>query len=152
MPAHRGMGSRLVLLAVVLLALSSCATSASPTGRPSPIPTWQEEDLMDDTEFEAEQLLITVQVRLDVARALHGQASPTAESNELLGLGDELGIVLVPLHPGEKDPYLAPYFVVEVEDPDLLELVQQRLLQSEAVEGAYVKPPGEPPEDEPPSW
>ena len=152
MPAHRGMGSSLVLLAVVLLALSSCAPSDSPAGRPSPTPTWQEEDLMeDDLGLEVEQQPITVQVRLDVARVLHGQASPTAESNELLGLADELGIVLVPVHPGETDPYLVPYFVVEVEDPDRVELVQQRLLQSEAVEGAYVKPPGEPP-DEPPSW
>ncbi len=101
---------------------------------------------MDDhAGAQAQPVIITVQVSLDAARALHGLASPTIQSDELLYLADDLGVLLEPIHSGERDPDLLLYFTVAVQDPARAELVRQRLLESDAVEGAYVKPPAEAP-------
>jgi hypothetical protein len=97
-----------------------------------------------DTGAEFQQEPITVEVAPDVALVLHGQASPTIQSKELLQLADELGVMLEPMHPGAEDPLLIPFFVVAVQDPDRVETVRQRLSESDAVKGAYVKPPAEP--------
>jgi hypothetical protein len=53
----------------------------------------------------------------------------------------ELGKILRPMHPGCADPTLASYFVIEVADEVDAEDVIARLLECDAVEGAYVKPP-----------
>jgi hypothetical protein len=132
------MGRRLGLLAVALLALSHCAAPASP----SPTPTSQKEDAMDDySGAKAQPTIITVQVSMDTARVLHGQAQPTTQSDELMRLADALGVVLEAIHPGEDDPLLLPHFYVVVQDPARAEMVKQRLLEADAVEGAYLKPP-----------
>lgn len=58
---------------------------------------------------------------------------------------EELGLSLTPMHPGESDPRLASYFTVEVTDAKAADQAIDALLQSDAVEAAYVKPRAEPP-------
>ena len=89
-------------------------------------------------------MVVTVQVKPDVARVLQNQSEPTPVSEELLAVLEELDINLVPIHPGTKDPLLIIFFTVEVADSDAAEKVINRLLESEAVEAAYLKPPAEP--------
>jgi hypothetical protein len=89
---------------------------------------------------------ISVQVQPDLAAAVHGRESPTAEVDDLNRSLEELGLSLQPVHPGADDPLLAPYFTVEVpDDEELAVRVLAVLEESGAVEAAYVKPPAEPP-------
>ena len=55
-----------------------------------------------------------------------------------------LGVTLTPLHPATADPELASYFATHV-DADAAERIAARLRECPGVEGAYPKPPGEPP-------
>ena len=84
---------------------------------------------------------ITVQLQADVARRLHQRGSPTAGSQELNQITNQLGVTLEPIHPGTEDPELTRYFTVEAPDQSTAERVIARLRQSKAVEAAYVKPP-----------
>jgi hypothetical protein len=86
---------------------------------------------------------ITVKVSTDVARTLHGGGPPTGKSEELLKIVDELGVLLEPVHPGAKDPLLAPYFMVEVPDSITAERILTHLQKCCAIEAAYIKPPDE---------
>jgi hypothetical protein len=87
---------------------------------------------------------ITVQVRQDVAPALHGRESAPPEVVELRQRLAELGVRLELVHPGEDDPLLAPYLTAEVpDDGELTARVLRILEESAVVEAAYVKPPDE---------
>lgn len=94
-------------------------------------------------------LHVIVQVSEDVAQTLHQRGPPTTGSQELLKIAEELGVELEPLHPGVEDLSLARYFVVEAPDPATAQLVVAHLQGSNAVEAAYLKPPGEPPGEMP---
>ena len=88
-------------------------------------------------------MVVTVQVRTDLAPAVRrGERSDTA-SGELLGTVEELGLVLVQMHPGVPDAVMASFFAVEVDDEGQASLVADRLQRCEAVEAAYLKPPDE---------
>jgi hypothetical protein len=78
-----------------------------------------------------------------VAPALHPGQPPTAASEQLLQAAEELGVMLKPVHPSAEDPYLAPYFTVEVPDAATAEKVIEHFKHCKAVEAAYVKPPDE---------
>jgi hypothetical protein len=84
---------------------------------------------------------ITVQLQADVARRLHQRGPPTAESQELNHITNQLGVALEPIHPGTEDPELTRYFTAEAPDQATAERVIARLQQSKAVEAAYLKPP-----------
>ncbi len=86
---------------------------------------------------------ITVQVLADVARPLHQKEAPTAESEGLLKMIESFGLTLESMHKNTDDPNLQRYFIVEVPDRETAQQVIDRLLQSEAIEGAYIKPPDE---------
>jgi hypothetical protein len=87
---------------------------------------------------------ISVQVQPDLAPAVDGRESPTAEVDELRRGLEELGVSLQPVHPGVDDPLLVPFFTVEVpDDEELAARVLAVLEESSAVEAAYVKPPDE---------
>jgi hypothetical protein len=88
---------------------------------------------------------ITVKVRPGDAPGLHGTAPPSPDAAGLRDTAARLGLSLVPQHPGETDPLLAPYFTAEVADPALAESALSALRDSPAVEAAYVKPAEEPP-------
>ncbi len=59
-------------------------------------------------------------------------------------LGAELGVALVPLHPGVADPDLAGQFTADVPDAAAAD-VCARLLDHPAVVAAYPKPADGPP-------
>ena len=87
---------------------------------------------------------IILKLHPDIALALQGSAPPLPAAEELGRVIEELGGTLTPLHPGEVDPLLAPFYRVEVEE-DATQRALEALLASDAVDGAYVKPADEPP-------
>ena len=92
---------------------------------------------------EVMKIQVIIQVAADVARTLQQQGAPTTESQELLKIAEELGVLLEPMHPGADDSLLAPYFMAEVPDSTTAELVIAHLRKSKAIEAAYLKPPDE---------
>jgi hypothetical protein len=84
---------------------------------------------------------VMIKVKPEATEALHQRQGTTEASRALLQAAEELGVKLEPVHPGETDPTLAPYFVAEVEDPDEAEQVRARFDGMDATEGAYIKPP-----------
>jgi hypothetical protein len=84
---------------------------------------------------------ITIKLRADVARSLHGTAAPSALAATL---GD-LAAKLEPLHRGATDPLLVPYFRLQAPDLPAAEQIVEKLRKSDAVEAAYVKPHDEAP-------
>jgi hypothetical protein len=88
-------------------------------------------------------MLITVHLTPPAAAAMRGKWS-TVESN-LRETLDELGVQLEPLHPGVSDPDLAGQFFASVDDASA-EAVCIRLRGHAAVEAAYTKPAGSPPD------
>jgi hypothetical protein len=87
---------------------------------------------------------IAVQLRSDVALALQGGDGGMPEAEELRRRAEALGVQLQPVHPGETDPLLVPYFYSEAPDDDA-ERIAAELAALPGVEGAYVKPAAEPP-------
>lgn len=91
---------------------------------------------------------VILQVDQDAASALQqrqaSDASPSQQedtkSRELLDAAAELGVRVEPLHPGQTDPLLASYFMVEVPDRETADRVVDRLSRLTTVQGAYLKP------------
>jgi hypothetical protein len=119
---------------IVFVAFASCYASSTP------VPT--STDVTDSRE-EVRTMQVTVQVSADVARALHQQGPPTAESEGLLRITETFGLMLEPMHHDTDDPNLQSYFIVRVPDHATAQRVIDRLQQTVAVEAAYVKPPDE---------
>jgi hypothetical protein len=90
---------------------------------------------------------VTVQTSSDVAHVLHQHSPPTTESQELLNVTEELGVVLEPVHPGTQDHHLALYFTVELPQPAAAKQVIARLQRCKAIQAAYLKPLDEMPLD-----
>jgi hypothetical protein len=82
-------------------------------------------------------------VRDDVARALQAGGSAPSDVGDLVAITRRLGVTLRPTHPGDPDPTLAGYFVIEVRGQAAAARVIQALRGSPAVESAYVEPPEE---------
>jgi hypothetical protein len=89
---------------------------------------------------------VSVHVRPDVARALHGQAPPTLASEELVDVASRLGVSLEPVHARTSSPELMTQFAVYVPDIETARKVAEALRRTEAVEGAYYTPPASPAE------
>jgi hypothetical protein len=83
----------------------------------------------------------TVQVRDDVARALHRRAPATQEAGQLLRQLESMDLTLEPIHPHTDDPVLQTFFTVQVPDDGTADEVIARLRELAAIEAAYVKPP-----------
>jgi len=101
------------------------------------------QDSLSRLAKEVIKIQVIVQVSADVARTLQQRGAPTAESQELLKIAEELGVLLEPVHPGVEDPLLAPYFMAEVPDSTTAEWVITHLRKFKAIEAAYLKPPDE---------
>ena len=127
---------RRIFIVCIILLMVGCTSVEDTNGYPLPLETEPLE--------EVEPMVVTVQVTPDVARVLHNQSEPIPASKELIIALEELDITLEPIHPGTQDPLLIIFFTVEVADSDTAEAVINRLLESEAVEAAYLKPPAEP--------
>jgi hypothetical protein len=87
---------------------------------------------------------ISVQLRPDIALALQGEGGGMPEAEELRRRAEALGVELQPVHPGETDPLLAPFFYAAAPDEDAQRIAAE-LGALPGVEGAYVKPAAEPP-------
>jgi hypothetical protein len=92
---------------------------------------------------------ITVQVSSRAARALRGQALAIPESREIAQALEDLGVALEPMYPSAEDLESARYFTVEVPDLATGERVVSQLQRCAAVKVAFLKPPGEPPDELP---
>jgi hypothetical protein len=90
--------------------------------------------------YDTMSVRIIVKLLQDIALDLIQQRPSSPELEELSKIQRNLGIVLEPVHPGIKDPGLAPYFTVEVPDEDTANLVIERLKLCKAIDGAYIKP------------
>ena len=121
------------LILFLILLMTGCASAEQTNGYPPQIPI-----------EENGPMVVPVQVTLEAARVLQNQSDPTPSSEELIAVLEELEISLEPLHPGTGDPVLITFFTVDVVDADMAEKVINQLLQSDAVEAAYLKPPAEP--------
>lgn len=84
---------------------------------------------------------VTIQVQPEAAQALHQRQPATTESQEVLKAARSLGVELKPMHPDIDDPYLNPYFTIDVPDAATAERVIARLRHCKAIEAAYIKPP-----------
>lgn len=90
---------------------------------------------------------VMLQLQNDAAMELHQQTGTLTESSggeseaqELVNAAAELGVSLIPVHPGQTHPLLAPYFMVEVQNRETAEKVLDRLQRFNIVEAAYLKP------------
>lgn len=83
---------------------------------------------------------VTVQVRQDVAAALHHHRRKNRAARELMAAAEELGVELKPMHPETLDPALSRYFAVQLDDATTTGQVLTCLRNCAAVEAAYVKP------------
>lgn len=96
--------------------------------------------------MENRTMEIVVQLREDVAFTRQGRIA-TSESApvlaELQGLLSDLGVDLVPVHPGTEDPELATFFTVSGADPSQAEQITTALRGLDTVRAAYVKAPAE---------
>jgi hypothetical protein len=86
-----------------------------------------------------------VSIELIVKLAANAARANSPARRSIDACASALGVSLAPLHPSTSDRELATYFVARV-DRDALDAVVARLLGCEGIEGAYAKPPGEPPE------
>ena len=83
---------------------------------------------------------VMIKVKPEVSAELQTEQDITEASSTLLQAAQELGVTLEPVHPGETDPTLAPYFAIEVADPVKAEEVRARFDSIDATEAAYLKP------------
>ena len=65
--------------------------------------------------------------------------------DDLVQVVREFGATLEPMHPDSHDVELQCFYTAQVPDDADVENVIDQLRQSEGIEAAYVKPPGEPP-------
>jgi hypothetical protein len=86
-----------------------------------------------------EMIILNVQLSPEVTDEIH-RSVRGKKSKELKDLEENLGVNLVPIHPGSQDPQLATHFIVEVPDEKSAEELKARLLSSKGVVGAYIKP------------
>ena len=87
---------------------------------------------------------IVVQVKDEVARALHRDELRTPAAQALLATAADLSVSLVPIHPATDHPALLSYFRVDAPDTGSALEILKELERSDAVTAAYVKPPAEP--------
>jgi hypothetical protein len=101
---------------------------------------------------ETADMQVIVQLRGDVAMELRDPPlSPNRlpawkpETTHLFQAAAELGVRLMPVHPGRPHPALAVFFMIEIKDRDAGERIVRRLRPLEAVEAAYIRPDDETP-------
>jgi hypothetical protein len=95
-----------------------------------------------------DQETIVVRLKPDAARAVQSGRLAGASGTDLEPLArvlDELGIRLVPQHPGVSDPVLETWFTVSGEPPAERARIAGILDALPAVDGAFVKAPASPP-------
>lgn len=89
-------------------------------------------------------LRVTVKMAPAVAEQWRRGELQSAAAQELASVVSDLGLALEPMHPGVDHPDLASYFMADTSDPAAAQAAIDRLLTTQAIEGAYVKPSDEP--------
>jgi hypothetical protein len=74
---------------------------------------------------------------------VQGRAAASSRADAVRQVADELGVALVPVHPGQTHELLAPFYFVEVPDRATAERAAKRFRQVNGVEAAWVRPPAE---------
>jgi hypothetical protein len=88
---------------------------------------------------------ITIAISLEAAQALQHLAAPNAASLAVQAIAQDLGVKLQPVHPGIQDIELVKYFFTQAVSEQQAQSIIDTFLTCPSVEGAYVKPEGEPP-------
>jgi hypothetical protein len=88
---------------------------------------------------------VIIQLALDIALALQSGGPQTPALQQVLEVASEFGVSLRPVHPGETDPLLAPYFAVDLPDAPTARRFIERLHGNTAVVAAYPEPSISPP-------
>jgi len=88
---------------------------------------------------------VSLQIRPDVARALHGLEPPSSASRSLAKRAAELGATLQPVHRGTRSADLLPYFTLHAPNDKAAQQLAAVLRRHEAVDGAWITPPASPP-------
>jgi hypothetical protein len=87
-------------------------------------------------------MYLTIRLRADA----HASAGETAGlPADLAAEAEDLGVEILPMHPGTVDPQLGRYFYVDINDPIRVGHVAERLGRIPSVDGAFIKPPEGPP-------
>ncbi len=87
-------------------------------------------------------MYVTIRLRSD-ARATTDERDGLPA--DLATEADDLGVRILPMHPGVVDEQLSRYFYAELDDPSRAADVAERLAHVASVDGAYIKPPEGPP-------
>jgi hypothetical protein len=85
-----------------------------------------------------------VSIDVIVKLAQSARASDSSARRAIDACVADFGVTVEPLHPSTDDPELGSYLIAHV-NADALDEVVARLRRCADVEGAYAKPPGEPP-------
>lgn len=88
---------------------------------------------------------ISLEVSTEAAQALHHLAPENSASVALQTIAKQLGVTIQPMHPGIDDPELIRNFYIEAATEEEADSIVDTFLECPAVEGAYIKPEGEPP-------
>jgi len=84
---------------------------------------------------------VSVKLQPEVADAVGRPEARTPEARAIIGVVEELGAPLRPVHPRHADPELRTYYRVEVPDEQAAEQVRKALAELKGVEAAYIQPP-----------
>lgn len=87
-------------------------------------------------------MYVTIRLRSDARAADDDTGGLPAD---LAAAAEDLGVEILPMHPGTVDPQLNRYFYAELIDPSRAGDVAERLGRIPSVDGAYIKPPEGPP-------
>jgi hypothetical protein len=82
------------------------------------------------------QVMVKVNVPARLPENLLGEPGPA----DIFGIVTSWGLEMQPLHPESDDAELRCYYTIEVADPQLARDLVDRLVESPAVGGAYIKP------------
>lgn len=86
-------------------------------------------------------MYVTIRVR----PSARGDCDASGVPPDLAAAAADLGLRILPMHPGVADGELSRYFHVDLEDLGRAEAVAEHLRQVPSVDAAYVKPPEGPP-------
>ena len=83
---------------------------------------------------------ISIKSTSKAAFEILGESPESKETRSVAAAARRAGTALQPMHPGTDDEELRTYFYADVDDERVEELLES-LEKSDAIEGAYIKPP-----------
>jgi hypothetical protein len=83
---------------------------------------------------------ISIKSTPKAAAEILGESQESKETRSVVAAVQRAGAALQPMHPGTDDDELLSYFYADVDDERVEELLKS-MEKSDAIEGAYIKPP-----------